>query len=58
MIDKDKPMNGSMVINEEDLKKHSRVMKNMSTNEEVEQSGQKPDPIQFEQEEDHYKEKK
>lgn len=48
----DKPKNSSMVRNEEELKEHSKVMENMSTNEEVRKSGKSPDPKQHKEEEE------
>ncbi len=48
----EEPKNSSMVRNEKELKEHSKVMENVSTNEDVRKSGKVPDPVQHEQEED------
>ncbi|WP_349409539.1 hypothetical protein [Pseudalkalibacillus sp. SCS-8] len=46
------PKNSSMVSNEKELKEHSKVMENVSPNEDVKKSGKVPDPVQHEREED------
>ena len=44
----EKPMNGSMVQNLEEMKKHAGGMRNMETNKELkEKKGKCPDPIQY-----------
>ncbi|MGM7700096.1 hypothetical protein ACSVDE_00155 [Pseudalkalibacillus sp. Hm43] len=48
----EEPKNSSMVRNEKEMKEHSKVMENVSTNEDVRKSGKTPDPVQHEQEED------
>lgn len=45
---RDIPENSSMVNDEHDLNKHSKVMENMMTNAEVEKKDQHPDPKQYE----------
>ncbi|MCF6136118.1 hypothetical protein [Pseudalkalibacillus berkeleyi] len=46
------PKNSSMVNDEKELREHSKVMENVSSNEEVKKSGKTPDPVQHEQEAD------
>ncbi|KAA0547337.1 hypothetical protein FZW96_10685 [Bacillus sp. BGMRC 2118] len=41
------PDNSSMVKDEHDLIKHSKVMENMNTNSEIEKGKQQPDPRQY-----------
>ncbi len=43
---KEKPMNGSMVNNEQELEEHSKIMEKMSTNQEIKKDDKIPDPQQ------------
>ncbi|WP_456276266.1 hypothetical protein [Bacillus sp. AK128] len=43
----DKPKNSSMVNSEEELEKHSKIMEQMATNQEVKDDNKIPDPKQF-----------
>lgn len=46
----EKPMNGSMTPNLEEMKKHAGGMRNMETNKELkEKKGKIPDPIQYDE---------
>ncbi|WP_257351421.1 hypothetical protein [Pseudalkalibacillus decolorationis] len=47
----DKPKNSSMVRNEKELQEHSKVMENISSNENVKKSGKTPDPEQHDEKE-------
>lgn len=47
---RDIPENSSMVNDEHDLFKHSKIMENMITNTELEEKDQHPDPKQYENE--------
>ncbi|WP_158638624.1 hypothetical protein [Metabacillus litoralis] len=42
-----KKIENTMVRNMKDLKEQSKIMENMSTNQQIKQSEQKPDPIQY-----------
>ncbi|MBM6617000.1 hypothetical protein [Bacillus suaedaesalsae] len=44
---RDMPENSSMVKDEQDLIKHSKIMENMITNTELEKEKQHPDPKQY-----------
>jgi hypothetical protein len=41
-----KPMNGTMVKNFEEMKEHGRAMEMMETNKELREKGKQPDPEQ------------
>ncbi len=45
---RDKPRNSSMINNEEELKRHSKIMEQMSTNQEIIEQDKIPDPQQDE----------
>jgi hypothetical protein len=46
---KDKPENSSMVNNEEELRNHSKIMENMSTNLQIKKNNKLLDPQQYEE---------